>query len=124
MNGKPFLSMGIGLILLFSIPFTVVGEQWILNYGSNDLPENVETLISNSGGRLITTLDEVGIVVADFTKQEDVRTSEATGFEVMPDVLLNWLVSNRIPTGEHIGLNEDLYAGQWHLPVIHAEEAW
>jgi subtilisin family serine protease len=124
MNGKSFLSMGIGLILLFSIPFTVVGEQWILNYRSNDLPENVETLIINSGGRLITTLDEVGIVVADYTKQEDVRTSEATGFEVMPDVLLNWLVSNRIPTGEHIGLNEDLYAGQWYLPVIHADEAW
>jgi len=124
MNGKSFLSMGIGLILLFSMPITVLGEQWILNYSSNDLPEDVEMLIHNSGGTLIAILDEVGIVVADFTKKEDVRTSEASGFEVMPDVLSNWLGDSQIPPEEHIGLNEPLYAGQWHLPVIHADEAW
>jgi len=124
MNGKSFLSMGIGLILLFTMPFTGFGEQWILNYSSNDLPEDVETVIANSGGTIIATLDEIGVVVADYTRQEDVRTSEPTGFEVMPDVLLNWLVSNQIPQGEHIGLNENLYAGQWHLPVIQAAEAW
>jgi subtilisin family serine protease len=124
MNGKSILSMGIGLILLFTMPFTGFGEQWILNYNSNDLPEDVETIIANTGGRIITTLDEIGVVIADYSKQEDVRTSEPTGFEVMPDVLLNWLVSNQIPQGEHIGLNENLYACQWHLPVIQVEEAW
>jgi len=124
MNRKSFLSMGIVLILLFSIPFTVVGEQWILNYSSNDLPADVEAIITNSGGRVIAILDELGIVVADYTKQEDVRTSEANGFDVMPDVLMNWLVSNRFPSGDHIGLNENLYAGQWHLPLIQADEAW
>jgi subtilisin family serine protease len=124
MNRKSFLAMGIGLILLFSIPFTVFGEQWILNYNSNDLPEDVEMIINNANGTLIATLDEIGIVVADFSRQEDVQTTEPSGFEVMPDVLLNWLVSNQIPQGEHIGLNENLYAGQWHLPVIQAEEAW
>jgi subtilisin family serine protease len=124
MNGKSFLSMGIGLILLFAMPFTGFGEQWILNYSGNDLPEDVETIIANNGGTIITTLDEIGIVIADYSKQEDVRTSEPTGFEVMPDVLLNWLVSNQIPQGEHIGLNENLYASQWHLPVIQAAEAW
>jgi subtilisin family serine protease len=124
MNRQSFLSMGIGLILLFTMPFTGFGEQWILNYNSNNLPEDVETIIANDGGTIITTLDEIGIVVADYSRQEDVRTSEPTGFEVMPDVLLNWLVSNPLPQGEHIGLNESLYAGQWHLPVIQAAEAW
>jgi subtilisin family serine protease len=124
MNVRFFLVMGIGLILLFSIPCPGFGEQWILNYNGNDLPEDVETMINNAGGTLITTLDEIGIVVADFTKREDVQTSDGNNFEVMPDVLLNWLVSNQIPQGEHIGLNENLYAGQWHLPVIQAEGAW
>lgn len=124
MNGKSFLAMGIGLILLFSLPFTSFGEQWILNYSSNDLPEDLEMIISNSGSTLITTLDEIGVVVVESSRAEDVRTSEASGFEVMPDVLLNWLVSNQIPPGEHIGLGENLYAGQWHLSVIQAEDAW
>lgn len=124
MNRKTFLGMGIGLILLFSIPFTGFGDQWILNYSGNDLPEDVDMIISSFGGTQVTTLDEIGVVVVEATRQEDVRTSEPSGFEVMPDVLLNWLVSNQIPQGEHIGLGENLYAGQWHLPVIHAEEAW
>jgi subtilisin family serine protease len=123
MNRKSFLIMGIGLILLFSMPFTSFADQWILNYSGNDLPEDVEALISNSGGTPIAILNEVGIVVAEFTKQEAVRTNEASGFEVMPDVLSNWL-GNQIPSGEHIGMNENLYAGQWHLPVIQAPEAW
>jgi subtilisin family serine protease len=123
MNRKHFLIMGIGLILLFSIPFTSFADQWILNYSSNDLPQDVEMIIDNANGTLIATLDEVGIVVAEFTRAEDVRTSEASGFEVMPDVLLNWLGS-QIPPEENIGLNENLYAGQWYLPVIQAEDAW
>jgi subtilisin family serine protease len=124
MNRKSFLAMGIGLILLFSIPFTGFGKQWILNFTSNDFPEDVEMIINNTGGRLITTLDEIGIVVADYSRQEDVQTTEASGFEVMPDVLLYWLMSDQIPEGEHIDLNENFYDYQWHLQVIQVEEAW
>jgi subtilisin family serine protease len=124
MKKKTFLGMGIGLILLFSIPFTGFGDRLILNYSSNDLPEDVEMIISDAGCTMIATLDEIGVVVVEGTRAEDVRTSTPSGFEVMPDVLLNWLVSNQIPQGEHIGLGENLYDSQWHLPVIQAEEAW
>jgi subtilisin family serine protease len=96
----------------------------MLNYSSNDLPEDVEMIISDAGCTLVTTLDESGVVVVEASRQEDVETTGPSGFEVMPDVLLNWLVSNQIPQGEHIGLNENLYSSQWHLPVIQAEQAW
>jgi lantibiotic leader peptide-processing serine protease len=124
MNKRHFLVLGIGLTLLLSIPFTGFGEHWILNHNSNTLPSDLEEIIGNAGGRVVKTLDEIGVVLVEFTKQEDVRTTEACGFEVMPDVLLNWLNGNPIPEGEHIWLNENYYANQWHLGIIQAEDAW
>lgn len=124
MNGKSFLSMGIGLILLFTMSLAGFGKQWILNSNNKDLPEDVEMIINNSGGTVITILDEIGVVVAEYSRVEDVRTSAASGFEVMPDVILNWLGSNQIPQGEHIEFHKNLYAGQWHLRAIQVEEAW
>jgi lantibiotic leader peptide-processing serine protease len=121
---KPFLTQAIGLLLLISIPITGFGKQWLLNYSGGSLPGDLEALIANAGGTVVTILDDVGLVVADFSKQEDVRTTEASGFEVMPDLSLNWLVNDPVPQAHHIGLDESYYANQWHLPVIRVEEAW
>jgi subtilisin family serine protease len=84
----------------------------------------VEERIEQAGGVLIESLDELGIVVADFSREEDAKITEDEDLTVMPDLLLNWLLDDRIPEGEHIELNDNFYGFQWHLPVIKADKAW
>jgi subtilisin family serine protease len=124
MTKRYILTVGIGLIVLFALPFTGFGERWILSPSNNTLHPDLEDRITKAGGTLLEILDEVALVVADFSKQEDVKTMEADGYEVLPDILLNWLTDDRIPDGEHIDLfREDFSGFQWHLPVIGADRA-
>lgn len=121
---KHILTIGIGIILLFTIPFNGFGERWILSPTNNTLHPDLEERITKAGGTVLEILDEVAIVVADFSKQEDVKTLEADGYEVLPDVILNWLTDDRIPDGEHIALFQgDFSSYQWHLPLIGADRA-
>jgi subtilisin family serine protease len=70
-------------------------------------------------------MDEVGIAIAGFATREDAEAMLAYGFDVMPDVEINWLPGEDFQaTGEHIGLDETFYGFQWHLPAIKADLAW
>ncbi|MCP5105938.1 MAG: S8 family serine peptidase [bacterium] len=134
MKKRGILNIGIGLLFLLTLPFSGLAERWILNAPNYELPADLEIRIEQAGGTLIGTIGDVGIVVADFTREEDVKMMEADGYEVIPDDLINWLGDGGIPQGDYIGLNdeglradgfnEDFYSYQWHLPVIGADRAW
>lgn len=124
MTKRFLLTTGIGLLLLIAVPFMGFGSRWILDFQDTMLPVDLEVEIHRAGGTLIETYDELGIVVADFSKREDAEAVEADGFEVIPDLLLNWLANGCIPEGGNIGWDEDYYDRQWHLPVIQADKAW
>lgn len=121
---KIIFTVGIGVLLLFVLPFRGFAERWILNSSTNTLPPDIETRIEQAGGTLLTSLDDLGIVVADFSREEDAKITEDEDLTVMPDLLLNWLLNDRIPEGEHIELTDNFYGFQWHLPVIQADRAW
>lgn len=125
MRGKTFIGFGITLLfLLVSTP--VMGGHWILDSTNGSLPADLEATILAAGGTLVMSIDEVGIAVADFATREDAEVMEANGFDVMPDVELNWLpgVQSDLVYAEHIGQDETFYGYQWHLPQIQADLAW
>jgi len=118
------LIIGISLLLMVAIPFTGLAERWLLHSPNDVLPADLEAKIIGAGGTLLETLDEVAIVVVDFSKQEDAKTMESDGMEVLPDILMGQLLEGGLPRGENSGvLNEDLSAYQWHLSVIEADRA-
>ena len=121
---KFYINLGISLLFLTIVPFLGFGSRWIVNNDKKLLAGDLEVLIHQAGGTLIEYYEEIGVAIADFTKREDAKATEAHGVEAMPDILDNWLVNNPRPDGEHIGMNEEFYSWQWHLPVIQADEAW
>jgi subtilisin family serine protease len=120
---KRLLVLTITVLFLASMGFSA---NWILDSKSSKLPADLETLVINAGGTLVSTIDDIGVAVADFATREEAEAMEAHGFKVMPDVELNWLpgVKNGEGTVEHIGSNEGFYHYQWHLPQIGADLAW
>jgi len=124
MARRLFLNIVMGLFFFFSTTVVGFAAHWILNSNSNQLPGDLEAAINQAGGTLIKTIDEVGIAVAGFAAREDAETMEAYGFDVMPDLEVNWLPEGQMPLTEHIGSNEPGYVYQWHLPVIEADKAW
>ncbi len=106
--------------------------NWILDSKNDKLPKNLEALVAKTGGTLVTTLDEVGVAVAEFANRKDAKAMKVHGFTVMPDVELNWLPDVEIveldesmmASVEHIGSNEPYYGYQWYLPHIKADVAW
>lgn len=123
MRRKLFFNIGICFLFLVATSTMGFASNWILNSKSNDLPADLETLVIQAGGTLVNTHGAVGIAVADFATREDANVMEAYGFEVMPDVQLNWLPTDTNAV-EHIGSDEWYYIYQWHLPVIQADLAW
>jgi lantibiotic leader peptide-processing serine protease len=112
------------IIVLF-LSTVVFSADWILESKTSKLPSNLETLLNSAGGTLIKSIDEVGVAVADFDTREEAEAMEAFGFNVMPDISLNWLPNTQsTSTVEHIGSNESYYGYQWHLPLIGADLAW
>jgi subtilisin family serine protease len=124
MTRRFFLTTVTGLLFLIALPFMGFGKRWIMDFQDNMLPVDLEVEIHRAGGTLIETFDEISIAVVGFTKREDAKAVEADGFEVIPDLDLNWLANNSIPEGENIGWDEDYYDRQWHLSVIRADGAW
>lgn len=118
------LILGISLLLMFTIPFTGLADRWVLHSLDNTLPLDLDEKILQAGGTVIQTLDDVAIVVVDFTRQEDAKIMESEGMEVLPDLLMIQPLDGGIPEEEHAGfLFDDLSAYQWHLPVIEADRA-
>jgi subtilisin family serine protease len=121
------LYLVIGTLVLFLAATATMGfgANWILESKSGNLPGDLETTVSAAGGTLVKTMDEVGIAVAEFATREEAEAMEAYGFDVMPDVEINWLPGADFQaTEEHIGLDETFYGFQWHLPAIKADLAW
>mgnify|MGYP003571908535 CR=1 FL=1 len=120
---KRLIVLTITVLFLASMGFSA---NWILDSTSNKLPADLETLVTNAGGTLVKSLDDVGVAVAEFATREEAEAMEAHGFKVMPDIELNWLpgAQNNQGTVEHIGSNEGYYGYQWHLPLIGADLAW
>jgi subtilisin family serine protease len=124
MTKRFFLTSVIGLLFLLTVPFMNFGSHWILDFQDNMLPVDLEVEIHNAGGTLIAAFDEISIAVVGFTKREDAQAVDADGFEVIPDLLFDWLANGSIPEEGHIGLDEEYYDRQWHLPTIQADRAW
>ncbi len=124
MSKKMFFSTV--FVLFFFCATMAFAGNWILDSKSDKLPAGLEALVIEAGGTLVSTMDEVGVAVAEFATREEAEAMEAHGFTVMPDVELNWLpsVDGMEASVEHIGSNEPYYGYQWHLPAIKADEAW
>jgi subtilisin family serine protease len=119
---KRLLVFGIIVLLLSTVGFSA---DWILESKSGKLPADLETLVAKAGGTLVKSMDEVGVAVADFATREEAEAMEAYGFNVMPDVELNWLPgAESTASAEHIGSDESYYGYQWWLPQIGADMAW
>lgn len=118
--------IGTVFVLFFFCAGMAFAGNWILDSKSDKLPADLETLVVKAGGTLVSTLDDVGVAVAEFATREEAEAMEAYGFTVMPDVELNWLpgAENVEASAEHIGSNESYYAYQWYLPLIGADVAW
>lgn len=124
---KQLLVFGTLVLFLAAAATMGFGADWILESKSGKLPTDLEASVLGAGGTLVKTLDDIGIAVAEFATREDAEAMEAYGFNVMPDVELNWLPgedSMEVASEEHIGSNETFYHYQWHLPVIQADLAW
>ncbi len=124
MRKKSFFS--VMFVLFFFFAGMAFAGDWILDSKNGKLPADLETLVLNAGGTLVSSLDDVGVAVATFATREEAEAMEAHGFTVMPDVELNWLpgAESEIPSVEHIGSDEPYYGYQWHLPAIDAPGAW
>ncbi len=121
---KRFLVVVITLVL-FSIP--TFAADWILDSKSGKLPADLEALVAKAGGTLVKSIDEVGVAVAEFATREEAEAMEAYGFNVMPDVELNWLPgaeSQQYQYAEAAAITDPYYGYQWHLPQIGADLAW
>lgn len=130
MKTRIFLTLGICFLFLFFTTTMSFGDSWILNPKNGKLPIDLEAKINQAGGTLVKTLDEIGIAVAEFAAQMDAEAMEGHGFEVMPDLYLDWYESE--VSGEYVD-SEDLsmaapeatwYVHQWHIPVVEADKAW
>lgn len=120
---KRLLVLVITVLFLSTLGFS---GHWILDSKTGKLPADLEASVAKAGGTLVKTLDEVGVAVAEFATREEAEAMEAYGFNVMPDVELNWLPSTQGEENyaESIGSNESYYGYQWHLPLIGADLAW
>ncbi len=118
------LLIGISLFLMFAIPFTGLAERWILHSIDDTLPPGLEAKIADAGGTLLQRLDELAAVVVDFSKEEDIKTMEAEGLEVLPDFLVNQPFDDDGSKEGYTGPSSgDLSVYQWHIPVIGADRA-
>lgn len=115
------------VMLLIGLTSNAFASSWLLSYKGNKLPDNLVAKIHQAQGELISSLDEVGIAVAEFTNRVAAEAMESDGFEVIPNVMLNWIGEDNFYSSldtENIGLNENYYGYQWYLPVIQADLAW
>lgn len=100
-------------------------EYLIIMRAEDSVPANLDKIVSAAKGKLINTIDQVGMAVA---------ASESEGFakslkrnkmisNVLPRLNLQWLPSEEIHLAS-IGNDETLFWLQWALHVIDAPEAW
>jgi subtilisin family serine protease len=99
-------------------------DSWIINSKSNVLPEDLEKMVQEAGGKVVKLLPSVGMVIAEFEDESQARGFETANLEIVPDVVLNWLPPNEKVQASNIGEDETFYPYQWHLPVIGADKAW
>ncbi len=112
------------MLLILMVVFTATtmfASNWIVDLKSGKLPKDFKAQVEKIGGKLINTIDVLGIAVVDFATREE---AEKLGFTVMPDLMLNWLPGDKVQKAENIGLNETFYGYQWHLPLIGADLSW
>jgi subtilisin family serine protease len=112
----------------------VFGERWILDSKNDVLAPDLEETVKLAGGTLISTMDEVGIAVAEFATREEAGAMEAHGFVVIPDLYLDWVGSDGLFEYAGSEASADLGSGsaaeagwyfrQWHIPAIQANKAW
>ncbi len=99
-------------------------DSWIINSKSNVLPDDLEKMVQNAGGKVVKFLPSVGMAIAEFEDESQARGFETANLEIVPDVVLNWLPPNEKVQASNIGEDETYYLYQWHLPVIGADKAW
>ena len=124
MVNRRLICVGTCLFLFLALPFLAYAERWIIDYPGNISILDLEVSIHQAGGTLLEAYPELYLVVADFEKREDTQAVQASGYEVMPDLLLNLRVNEPIPERGTVGMNDSFYSMQWHLPVIQADRAW
>jgi len=121
---KHVITIGIFLIILLMLPALTFANRWIINYPHHILLVDLEVEIHNAGGTLVEVFPDVSLAIADFTKREDTQAVQASGYEVMPDLLLDLRVNEPIPEDGNIGLDESFFNDQWHLRTVQADMAW
>lgn len=125
MNKRGLMNLCLVMMLFVVFTATMSGEQWILSHKSGKMPPGFGEKVKQAGGQVLGQIDEIGVVLADFSARENAEKLASAGFDVMPDVMLNWIPGVRtMDSAMHIGSDESYYAYQWHLPSISAPEAW
>ena len=117
------------------------GHNYLVVFNSNNLPKNIESIVSSAGGQVVKKFAQVGTVLATAQASSFVSDMENTARVkyVLPDVKLNWLPDEKYkkivsfdqaaPAGgvttQSIGDDEPFFdAYQWSMTAIDAPGAW
>ena len=125
MKKKVLFNIIMVIVLTFAFTSSTFGGNWILNYKNNKLPKNFEAKVSQAGGKFLKSINEIGVIIAEFETREEAELMKAMGFEVMPDISINFLPdTKKKDLVQSNGPTDPYYGYQWHLPAIGADLAW
>jgi subtilisin family serine protease len=113
------------------------GTSYLIVGRGNKLPANLESIVSQAGGSVVSTIPAIGVAVATSTSPDfSARAAAGSGVEsVAEDQVIQWISpSERVVEagevgGEDVtqsshGNNETFFNLQWAPRAVHAPEAW
>lgn len=107
------------------LPQVVDGQHIIVMKAKQGIPIDIEAAVLEAGGEVVSTVPEVGIVVAASDAEDFAEkiAEHAAVQVVLPQLNIQWIPDN-IYTNDVTPGDEDLYGFQWNMPAINAPEAW
>ncbi|HSB55252.1 MAG TPA: S8 family serine peptidase [Gemmatimonadales bacterium] len=113
------------------------GTSYLILGRGNKLPANLESLVTEAGGAVVSTIPAIGVAVATSASPDfSTRAAAGAGIEsVAEDQVVQWISPNERVieagevSGEDVGQsshgnNETFFNLQWAPRAVHAPEAW
>jgi len=108
--------------------------QYVLLARSNALPDRIEQNIVNSGGRIVATLPQIGVMIVEGDAQFATQAKRVAGVQdVVEDVQLqfiddfpsqNMVATEDVGNPPFSGDDDFFFDAQWDMDAIDAPEAW
>lgn len=106
-------------------PEIVDGRFIIMMKNEQGVPADLDTAVSDAGGKIVSTMSQIGVAVA--TSEADAFSEKLKSHKdvmcVVPELRIQWVKDDFGAEGI-TPEDEDLYPDQWNMHIIDAEGAW